>query len=108
MTAAECIALAKALRPTELDDNMLHTLLQGLEQQLIATVQEEKPKKSAVRSTALVIPSPFDRVYWTYLMAMIDLAAGNGEAYERSNALYRESLADYARFHQREKGSRRG
>lgn len=104
MTIQEAIAIATALRPTELDEALLTKLVLDLEHRISAEIRGERLLPRAVMRTELTVPPPFDRVYWTYLIAMIDLAACNAEAYAASDALYRESLDAYARWHHRTGG----
>lgn len=105
MTAEKALELALALRPTELSHEVLTALLWELEEQLALEIRGEWPCHRAVTCAELKIPAPFDRVYWTYLLSMIDLSMGNTEAYRASNALYREGREAYARWHQRTVGS---
>ena len=104
MTAEKALELALALRPTELDREILHVLLWELEEQLALEIRGEWPCARAVTCTELKIPAPFDRIYWTYLISMIDLSMGHTEAYRISHALYSESKEAYARWHQRTVG----
>lgn len=104
MTVKEALQLANALRPNDLEEATLVALLWGLEEQLATEVRGEGRTPRAVICTDLEVPAPFDRVYWTYLMAMIDLASGSTERYRISDALYRESREAYARWHQRTAG----
>ena len=55
----------------------------------------------------LSVPVPYDRVYWTYLVAMIDFVRGSIENYEHSLAAFREAYGEYARAVQRASGCRR-
>ena len=107
MTVKEALQISRAIRPSELDETVLIALLLELEQQLAMEVRGEQRLPRAVVSTDLEVPAPFDRVYWTYLVAMIDLAAGNVERYRVSDALYRESRDAYARWYQRRAGQGR-
>ena len=104
MTADKALELALTLRPSELEREVLKTLLLELEEQLALEIRGEWPCPRAVTCTDLKIPAPFDKVYWTYLVSMIDLAKGHTDAYRISDALYRESKDTYARWHQRTVG----
>lgn len=104
MKIEQAIALATAMRPSELGEEVLTALLLDLEEQLAIEVRGERLCPRAVTRTELLVPPPFDRVYWTYLAAMIDLSLGNTESYRQFDALYRESRDAYARWHQRTVG----
>ncbi|MBQ8358038.1 MAG: hypothetical protein IJX39_09585 [Clostridia bacterium] len=108
MTVQEAIELAGILRPNELSEEVLTSFLSELEGRLAVEVRGQSPAALcppvAVTRTGLSIPAPFDRLYWAYLVAMIDLAAGDTEAYSISYALFREARDAYARWYQRTKG----
>ena len=98
MSVAEAIALALAVRATSLDEGVLTQLLMELEGRIELELHE---KESFAGSIQLSVPLPWSRVYWTYLVAMIDLAAGDMTLYERSHALFRSAFDAYARYLQR-------
>ena len=104
MTVEEVIALACALRPNELGEDTLTALLEDLECHLSVEIRGEPPCCRAVKPKQLSVPAPYDKVYWTYLVSMIDLATGNTALYPLSAALYKEALDTYARWHQRTVG----
>ena len=104
MTVSEALKLAGAMRASELGEETLTALLLGLEAELALEVRGERLVSRAVTCTDLAVPAPFDRIYWTYLVAMTDLALGNHEGYVHSLALYRESREAYARWYQRTVG----
>ena len=51
----------------------------------------------------LSVPFPYDRVYWTYLAAMVDYYRGDVTRYGESSQLFERSLEDYAKWYQRER-----
>ena len=110
MTQKEAIAMAGAMRRHALSDEMLARFLTELEGRIATRIRREtvEPHISCpVRgcNTALSVPAPFDRIYWTYLVAMIDLAAGNGEQYRISRELFEEAFDAYARWYQQTSGN---
>jgi hypothetical protein len=108
MTVNEVIDLTCALRPNELDRTVLTRLLLELEALLAVEVRGEgavPPKHPHVAGReCLTVPAPFDRLYWTYLVSMIDLASGDSAAYRISEALFTEARDAYARWYQRTGG----
>ena len=52
----------------------------------------------------LSVPSPYDRLYWTYLVAMIEFVQGTPETYAFANGVFKEAYGEYARFVQRHGG----
>lgn len=110
MTVSEAISIAGVLRPNELEEQTLRHLLIELDHRI--ALETGKAQMGApcegvsVYREELSIPSPFDRVYWAYLVAMIDMALGNTEAYSISFALFSEARDAYVRWVQRGEGRR--
>ena len=109
MTAEQAIALARAIRPNELEEEVLAHWILELEQNLALLVRNEGSvacNGSPVTRADLRIPAPFDRVYWTYLVAMIDLSLGDQAAYGISYPLFEETRNAYARWYQSHAGGK--
>lgn len=110
MTVKEAIDQASVLRPNELGEEALAALLYELESSLATEVRGESPVAGCgavmVNEASLSAPAPFDRMYWAYLVAMIDLSAKDQDAYNMSYALYREARTAYARWYHRTRGKR--
>lgn len=109
MTYKEAIALASAVRPHAVEEKLLQHFLTELEGRIAAEIRHEPVtgEVGAVRgmSQRLSVQSPFDRVYWTYLVAMIDLTVGDAAAYKVSMALFKEAYKAYACHYQRTVGA---
>ena len=101
----DVIRLACSMRVNELDELTLTTLLVELENLLAVEIRGETPDSPSLLDTDLVIPPPFQHVYWTYLVAMIDLAARDLESYKVSYALFCEARDTYARWYHRTGGN---
>ena len=103
MKITQALELANTIRPNELGDTVLTTLLTELEGALAVEIRGEHPEAltKPLANGELILPLPFDSVYWTYLVAMIDLAAKDVESYKASNALYSEARDAYAHWYQR-------
>jgi hypothetical protein len=104
MMFEEVTRQACAMRSNQLDDLTLKTLLWELENQLAVEIRGEGPDTPSVLDTDLLIPPPFQNIYWTYLVAMIDLAAKDLDAYKHSYALFCEARDTYARWYNRTGG----
>jgi hypothetical protein len=48
--------------------------------------------------TLLTAPHPYDRIYWLYLMAMMDYVGGNAARYENTAALFNAAYRDYGKY----------
>lgn len=57
------------------------------------------------RSTKLLVPAPFDRLYVYYVIAMCDYAAHETAHYADSMMLFNAALDEYAKWYQRTNGS---
>lgn len=79
--------------------------LEELEERIACEIHRLPPKHThsgaAWGTEKLSVPAPYDRVYWAYLVSMIDLTRGDKENYALSDALFKEAYTEYARFVQR-------
>ncbi len=57
------------------------------------------------RSTKLLVPAPFDRLYVYYVIAMCDYAAHETAHYADSMMLFNAALDEYAKWYQRTNGA---
>ncbi len=57
------------------------------------------------RSTRLLVPAPFDRLYVYYVIAMCDYAAHETAHYADSMMLFNAALDEYAKWYQRTNGA---
>ena len=57
------------------------------------------------RSTKLLVPAPFDRLYVYYVIAMCDYAAHETAHYSDSMMLFNAALDEYAKWYQRTNGA---
>ena len=57
------------------------------------------------RSTKLLVPAPFDRLYVYYVIAMCDYAAHETAHYTDSMMLFNAALDEYAKWYQRTNGA---
>ena len=57
------------------------------------------------RSTVRLVPTPFDRLYVYYVIAMCDYAAHETAHYADSMALFNAALDEYAKWYQRTNGA---
>ena len=103
MTVQEAIELACAMRKNELGETVLSHFVEELEADLAVTVRGE-PVPVISTTQPLLVPSPFDRVYWTYLVSLIDLSVGPVMAYNLSKVLYEDARDAYARWYHRTGG----
>lgn len=104
MMLEEAIRQACSIRVNELDELTLSTLLLELERNLAVEIRGVSADIPIFLESDLVIPPPFENVYWLYLVAMIDLSNKDLEAYKASYALFCEARDAYARWYHRTGG----
>ena len=108
MTQKEAIALASTMRPHVLPEELLSRFLAELEGRVETEIHKatgrKKPTFVHTKNPRFSVGAPYDRLYWTYLVAMIDLTVGDMESYKLSHALFTEAYGAYARYYQRTRG----
>ena len=105
MTKTEVLTMVAQLKAHEYSDAVMLRWLEELEQKIACEIHRKPMSTPAYASAAvgeqLSVPAPYDRVYWTYLLSMLDFVSGNKEGYELSHANFKEAYEDYARYVQR-------
>ena len=89
------------------DAVMLHWL-DELEQKVACEIYDQIPEEGVTEpgtDDVLSVPTPYNKIYWIYLLAMMELVRGACENYEFINGIFKEAWGDYARFVQRLCGS---
>ena len=104
MTIAEALQTADTLRPNELPESIKLRWLSELEGRILTEIAGREAQRVPVLTEntpqvlRLFAPAPYDRVYWTYLMKMIDYAAKDAAAYQISAAVFHEAYGDFAKW----------
>ena len=110
MTKNEVITFVGQIKPHELENEVLLRWLDELEKKISLEIHQKYTRTDGLKGLLpdhLMVESPYDRVYWTYLVAMIDFVSGTDESYERSLSAFKEAYGEYARAVQRASGCRR-
>ena len=110
MTRNEVITFVGQIKRHEFENEVLLRWLDEVEKKISLEIHQKYTRDDGLDGLVpdqLLVPSPYDRVYWTYLVAMIDFVTGPTDAYERSLAVFQEAYGEYARAVQRASGSRR-
>ena len=93
MTQQEALTLAHTLHNTEMPDHMLARMLSELEGRIAIEIHGDLAWKDTGK---LSVPNPYDRVYWVYLLAMLDLYENNGTRFALTYAEFRRAYEAYA------------
>jgi hypothetical protein len=95
MKQSEAIALAKAVRPTDLTDDILSRFLSEIE----GRVEIELHGKPDFEDRGLLsLPFPFCKIYWLHIVRMMDFAQGDAARYRESSALFEGAWQEYANY----------
>ena len=104
MTRSEVLAFVQSVHPHEFEDAVMLRWLDELEKKVTVELHGRLAREKRVPAPMvdqLSVASPYDKIYWTYLLAMIELAKGTPESYELASAVFKEAWSDYARYVQR-------
>ena len=110
MTKTEVLTFLQQIKPHALESSVLLHWLEELERKIELELHGKyfREDSNAIRGTdELSVASPYDKIYWTYLVSMIDFVAGDPEIFAFSNGVFQEAYGEYARYVQRNSGSRR-
>ena len=110
MTPENCIALVDTLVPNAVPEILKQRWLAELEGYLLVDVCHHDPRvmdlgDGTEEPPTLSVPFPYDRVYWTYLAAMIIFCQGDVTRYSEASDLFEKSFENYAQWYQRERRS---
>lgn len=106
MTVREALGIADSVRAGDASEELRCIWLSNLEGRIRVLLHGETPYAqrpldlALAETTVLAVPAPFDRVYWTYLVYMVDFT-GAGAQVALSRALFEEAFSEYARYVQR-------
>ncbi len=107
MTKNEVLSFVQSIKPHEFEQAVMLRWLEELEKKIEFEIHDRFARGESVQSTStdkLSVPPPYDKVYWTYLVSMIELAQGTPETYKFANGVFKEAYGEYARYVQRRGG----
>ena len=99
MTVGACLNLVDSICPTTAGDEVKMRFLREIEGRVRVELLGKTPDELILNvDTELTVPSPYDSLYWLYLMAMMYFVEGDAEAYERCAALFNAAYRDYGKW----------
>ena len=107
MTKREVLSFVRSIKPHDMEDEVMLLWLEELEKKVALEIHGKPLLEGRVlglNEEQLSVPAPFDKIYWTYLVAMLELAKGTTEGYQFANTVFREAYSDYAKHVQRRFG----
>ncbi len=107
MTKSEVLAFVQSIKPHELEEAVMLRWLEELEKKIACEIHGRFSREEqyvGLATDQLSVPAPYDKLYWTYLVAMLEFVQGTPETYEFANGVFKEAYGEYARFIQRRGG----
>ena len=107
MTKNEVLNFVQSVKPHEFEQAVMLRWLDELEKKIELEIHDKLLQKEGFlcgASDKLSVPSPYDKIYWTYLVSMIELVQGTPQTYEFANGVFKEAYSEYVRHLQRRGG----
>ena len=102
MTCDTCMSIADTLAPNRVPEQIKRRWLCELEGRILVELEGVSPETltppEETQPATLSVPYPYDRMYWMYILAMLDYVSGDGARYENSAALFNSAYQSYAKF----------
>ena len=107
MTIDKLIKLAKKLKPTPFDDEILLMWVNEIEGMVLSevhlvTVTDIAPyelgEDESLPTAELTAPYPYDKLYTQYLMAQIDYANGEYSKYQNTMQMFNAYYTEYVHY----------
>lgn len=107
MTKSEVLTFVQSVKPHEFEDAVMLRWLDELEKKIACEIHGKFGREdhyTGLSGDQLSVPSPYDKLYWTYLVSMIEFVQGTPDTYSFANGVFKEAYGEYARFVQRHGG----
>lgn len=106
MTVMTSIQVADQLAPNRLDETLKRRWLGDLEGMVRVELLGESPESLTQFTVngvlpigaSLKVPYPYDRLYWLYLVAMVEQAQGDTNRYAGAAAMFNTAYNSYAKW----------
>ena len=102
MLSTDAIDVAHGIRDPGISHSLLYRFLFELEGRIALEIQGKDSWPGEVDE--LSVPAPYDRVYWLYLVMMIDMLYGEKEQYLRTKEAFREAFDAYTFYYRSHHG----
>ncbi len=102
MLSSDAIDVAHGIREPGISHSLLYRFLFELEGRIALEIQG---RSEWVQEDVLSVPAPYDRIYWLYLVMMIDLLYGDKERYLRTKEAFQEAFDAYTFYYRSKHGS---
>lgn len=107
MTYDTCMSMADTLTPNRVSREVKRRWISELEGRIQVELEGVSPSsltppEATSDEVVLSAPYPFDRLYWLYVVAMLDYVHGDNARYENSAAMFNSAYQTYAKWRIRE------
>ena len=102
MTSFDALDLVHSIRDAGISHSLLYRFLFELEGRIALEIQGRTDWSSEVDE--LSVPAPYDRIYWLYLVMMVDLLYGEKERYLRTKEAFQEAFDAYTFYYRSHHG----
>ena len=92
MTLKEAIRRADEIRPNALPEDMKASWVNELDGQIAEMMGKEPPVNTYPEDSTLLMPPPFDNIYYLYAAALIDHVQQDSELYYNDTVMFNASL----------------
>ena len=101
MTLKEAIKRADDLRPNALEPELKATWIYELEGQISEMMDMPCPLNVFPKDAELLMPAPYDNIYYLYAAAMIDFAMQDSQMYDNDMAMFNAALSEAKMWYRR-------
>ena len=104
MTVQDFLDITMTLSPSTLDPSLKLRWLSEVEGRVKVELLGESAEtlqpidESTPRGEELVVPHPYDRLYWMYYVTMYNYLVGDSARYENAALLFNEAYNGYGRY----------
>lgn len=106
MTVRNSLQMADALVPNRIGDEIKRRWLGDLEGMVRVELRGQSANEAEAMTENGIVPSngvleapyPFDRMYWLYLVAMIEYTHGDAARYANAASMFNAAYTSYAKW----------
>ena len=103
MTIKGLIDKVKQEKPNTFSDEHMLSFVNEIEQDVAEQMEEEFSPYTAVDTTELMCPAPYDRLYVSYVKAMVDYSNEEYASYQLNQMQHVQDFTDFVNWTVREK-----
>ena len=94
MKLKEAIKRADEIRPNAISDELKAAWIYEVEGHIAEMMGRDAPENDFPKDAPLLMPAPYDNIYYLYAAAMIDHAQQDSETYYNDMTMFNAALTD--------------